>query len=145
MENNESVETKKYAVDMMIEATKQLITISTASIVVTVSLIKLIIPDFTSVTIENIWLISTTWILLVASILSGIVALGGVSYSAYEKNKYDLSSKSIKYPMCLQQLLFVCAIIFFIRFAYLTISNQTPILPSEEISQDTAVSSTPKE
>ncbi|HHF3072504.1 hypothetical protein ACEWBD_21085 [Vibrio parahaemolyticus] len=145
MENNESVETKKYAVDMMIEATKQLITISTASIVVTVSLIKLIIPDFTSVTIENIWLISTTWILLVASILSGIVALGGVSYSAYEKNKYDLSSKSIKYPMCLQQLLFVCAIIFFIRFAYLTISNQTPILPSEEISQDTTVSSTPKE
>lgn len=145
MENNESVETKKYVVDMMIEATKQLITISTASIVVTVSLIKLIIPDFTSVTIENIWLISTTWILLVASILSGIVALGGVSYSAYEKNKYDLSSKSIKYPMCLQQLLFVCAIIFFIRFAYLTISNQTPILPSEEISQDTTVSSTPKE
>lgn len=145
MENNESVETKKYAVDMMIEATKQLITISTASIVVTVSLIKLIIPDFTSVTIENIWLISTTWILLVASILSGIVALGGVSYSAYEKNKYDLSSKSIKYPMCLQQLLFVCAIIFFIRFAYLTISNQTSILPSDEISQDTTVSSTPKE
>ncbi|ELA9338396.1 hypothetical protein P7M26_24200 [Vibrio parahaemolyticus] len=145
MENNESVETKKYAVDMMIEATKQLITISTASIVVTVSLIKLIIPDFTSVTIENIWLISTTWILLVASILSGIVALGGVSYSAYEKNKYDLSSKSIKYPMCLQQLLFVCAIIFFICFAYLTISNQTSILPSDEISQDTTVSSTPKE
>lgn len=135
MGSNENSETKKYAVDMMVEATKQLIAISTAFIVVTVSFIKFIVPDFTSISECSMWLISISWSLLVLSILSGIAALGGISYSAYEDDKYDLSSNSIKYPMCFQQLLFVLAIIIFVLFATLTISSKSSNSTSENTQE----------
>ncbi|EPZ7321176.1 hypothetical protein ACXR5E_003833 [Vibrio mimicus] len=123
MENSENSETKKYAVDMMVEVVKQLITISTAFIVITASFIEFIVPDFKNISTSNTCFIAMSWFLSVLSILLGIVALGGISYSAYEKNEYDISSNSIKYPMCFQQILFVLAIVFFVIFVCLTISS----------------------
>ncbi|EGR4363266.1 hypothetical protein [Vibrio cholerae] len=120
MENSENSETKKYAVDMMVEVVKQLITISTAFIVITASFIEFIVPDFKNISTLNTCFIAMSWFLSVLSILLGIVALGGISYSAYEKNEYDISSNSIKYPMCFQQILFVLAIVFFVIFVCLT-------------------------
>lgn len=124
MGNSDSYETKKYAVDMMVEVVKQLITIATAFIVITASFIEFIVPDFKSISTPNMFIISASWFSSVLSILFGIVALGGVSYSAYEKNEYDLSRNSTKYSMCLQQLLFVLAICLFAFFAHRTISDQ---------------------
>ncbi|MDT8868277.1 hypothetical protein [Vibrio fluvialis] len=126
-------EKKRYAVDMMVEATKQLIAISTAFILVTVSFIQFLIPDFKNISSCSMWLISITWAFLVFSILCGIISLGGIAYSAYEKNKYDLSNNSIKYPMCFQQLLFLLAVISFIFFAISTIKSQSLNIPTENI------------
>lgn len=107
---------KKFAVDTMVEVAKQLLTLASGFIVLSVSLLDLMIPD-SGGTPKSFWLVILTWVALVLSILSGLLALGAVAATAHDKNTYDVDEPATTLFLRGQQVLFVAACAAFVWFA----------------------------
>lgn len=107
---------KKYAVDTMVEVAKQLITLASGFIVLSVSLLDVMVPDSSSGP-KCFFLMMGAWVLLLFSILSGLLALGAVASTAQEKQLYNVDDPTTRSCLCAQQVLFVLAFVLFVIFA----------------------------
>jgi hypothetical protein len=116
--NKDNTELEKFAVETMVEVAKQLVTLSSGFIVVSVTLLKFIVPDVEheTVTIEY-WPIVITWILLILSIGTGLLALGAVARTAHDDKKYDVDDSNTKLFLQMQQVFFAAAFAFFVYFS----------------------------
>lgn len=107
---------KKYAVDTMVEVTKQLLTLASGFIVLSVSLLDAMIPD-SGGPAKSFGLVIVTWVSLVLSIMSGLLALGAIAATAQEEGAYNVDDAATKWLLRFQQILFVIAFTTFVCFA----------------------------
>lgn len=107
---------KKFAVDLMTEVAKQLITLASGAIVLSVSFLDLIKGDTARVP-EYFSLVIASWITLLLSILSGLLALGALATSAHLHGRFDIDNPTARFCLGLQQVLFVAAFAVFVWFA----------------------------
>lgn len=109
------IDLKKYAVETMVEVSKQLITLASGFIVLTVLLLDVIIPD--SGGVKSFWLMIMTWVLLLLSMLSWLFALGAVAATVQERLLYDVVGPTTTRCLQAQQVVFVMAFGLFVLFA----------------------------
>lgn len=107
---------KKYAADIMAEVAKQLLTLASGFIVVSVALLDVMKPA-TGQTFAHFWLILLTWAFLVLSLLSGLFALGGIAATAHDKGTFDVDEPVTRFFQRSQQVLFVLSFVSFVLFA----------------------------
>ena len=117
-------ENQKKAFDFASDVTKQLITLSTAIIVITITFSK----DFMSTrNQDSLWYIFIAWALFILSICFGILtlmALTGTLQPLSKKNgnndldKISINSSNIRFPSKIQIITFILGVIFTVIFGY---------------------------
>lgn len=108
---------RKFASEVMIDATKTLITLASGFFVLSTTLVNLL-SDGVNDPIKGFWLLITTWMLLIISIGSGILALGSIATSAHDDQKFDLDSPWTAWTLRGQQVTFLLAFIAVSRFTF---------------------------
>src|SRR5947209_8013611 len=117
MPSGDSTDYKKLASDLMVEATKQLITLAAGFIVISASVLALIGrgPH------QRFWLLPLSWGLFVASMISAIFALGAMAKTTHDDERIDLDEVWTKGLLRSQQVMFVGGVILFIVFGTLNL------------------------
>lgn len=105
---------KKFGTETAVEIVKQLITLSSGFIVVTVTVVAAVIK---AEELEVIAIAIFSWIFSIVSISSGILALGDIVTTTQDKNKFDVDEKYTRLFMQIQQVFFIFSFIFFIIFS----------------------------
>jgi phosphatidylglycerophosphatase A len=111
-----NVNYRKFAVETMIDAAKLLITLASGFLVLSVTLLKHL-SSTPSDPIHHFWLMILCWIALIVSIACGVLSLGAVATSAHDHEKFDVDELMTKWLLRGQQVLFVCAFVFFVIYA----------------------------
>jgi hypothetical protein len=107
---------KKFAVDLMVEVAKQLITLASGALVLSISFMDFIGGDAPSA-LHGFWLVIASWIMFLASILTGLLALGALAAVAHLHGQFDVDTPMARLLLALQQLLFIVAFAAFVWFA----------------------------
>jgi len=128
MPASDSTDYKKLASDLMVEATKQLITLAAGFIVVSASVLALIGRG----SHQSFWLLPLSWGLFVASMISAIFALGAMAKTTHDYERIDLDEVWTKWLLRSQQIMFVWGVIFFIVFGTLNLWGRADSSPSPE-------------
>jgi hypothetical protein len=114
---------REYATTIAVEIVKQLITLSSAFIVVTASVLNLFVGDANSTSkalggvIERPDLALISWGLAILSIVFGILALGAISATAHDNLEFDVDEQTTRRMMMLQQISFTLMFVLFVAFA----------------------------
>lgn len=112
-------EREKQSFDFAADATKQIITLSTAVIGLTVTFLKDILQTPTSYG----WTLKAAWFLYALAATAGLWHLLGLAGSLGNKDKVpdaklSIYSQNASFPMFLQLVCFVLAVVFTIAFGW---------------------------
>jgi hypothetical protein len=105
---------RKYAVDMMVEVAKQLITLASGGLVLSLSLLGLMTQK--AVAVHSFWLIVVTWVSILLSVFSGLLGLGAIAAHAHVHNTFDVDETMTRSLLRAQQLAFIVAFGAFVWF-----------------------------
>lgn len=126
---------KLKAFDSVSEWSKQIVTIASATLVLTASFIK----DILSGKIVDQPCLTWAWILLLACVASSVLVLGAISASLNKGNpaQLDVYDPAIIVAACVQLVLFAAGMGFFVYFAAANLSASHPvpeIVPSKAVA-----------
>lgn len=107
---------KKFAVDLMVEVAKQIITLASGAIVLSVSFLSFVKGDGKS-ELNCFGLVIVSWVMLLFSIFSGLLALGALATDAHRHAHFDIYKPTARVLLGLQQLMFIAAFAVFVWFA----------------------------
>lgn len=113
---SDAVNPTKFAVDLMIEVAKQLITLASGAIVLSVSFLDFVKGDDNLVP-KCFELVIVSWVMLLFSIFSGLLALGSLATDAHRHARFDIYKPTTRVCLGLQQLMFIAAFAIFVWFA----------------------------
>ncbi len=99
----------------MLDVAKQLVTIASGFLVISVALLKVLLPNENGQLIA-FWMIIGCWISIILSLACGFLAFGSVANTAHANSKYDIEAKWTKFFLQGQQILFALAFILFVWF-----------------------------
>lgn len=114
---------REYATTIAVEIIKQIITLSSAFIVVTASVLNVFVGDANSGpkalggVIERPGLALASWGFAILSIFFGILALGAVSATAHDNMEFDVDEPTTRKMMIAQQVSFILMFVLFVAFA----------------------------
>lgn len=117
MENCQENEHKKFAALTMVEVAKQLITLASGFIVLSISFVGFVVSGKVTGGTNGFWLLIVTWIGLVLSISAGLLGLGAIAGTAHDQQTYNIDDPMTVQFLRAQQILFVAAFVLFICFA----------------------------
>ncbi len=136
-------EQQKKAFDFASDVTKQLITLSTAIITITITFSKDMI-NFTDTPVK--WCLLTAWVLYIFTVFFGIwtlMALTGnlqpikkTPAATPDKIECTINSKNIRIPSMLQIICFIAALGFTITFGYKSISTGNKSKNTKIVTQE---------
>lgn len=112
---------RKTAFTFASDQTKQLITLSTAIVTVTISLVDKV---FKNPTTGEKWFIGVSWILYVVSIVLGLATLMGLTYSVSEDDEPSIQGGWVRLPAFSQTVLFLAATLAFVGYGVLALYNK---------------------
>ncbi len=113
----------KYALDTMVEMSKQLIGLSTGIIVVTISFIRFILPEV-GLNSSTSFFVIAAWILLIISIFCGFFSLGAIAATTNNEKVFDIKKGHSRKFLQAQQVLFILAFVLFVVFAAKSIHEE---------------------
>lgn len=117
---------KKFATETMLEMTKQLLTIASGFLVVSVALLKILWPQ-ESGEIEYFWVVIIAWVCIVVSIASGLFVFGSVATSAHDRSEFNVDDGYTNLFLKIQQVAFFIAFGSFATFSGLNISSESKV------------------
>lgn len=113
------------AFDFASETTKQLITIASAILAVTVTFAKDMLNERT---IHAAWALQFSWALYLISILFGIWTLmaltGSLEPNTEDSGKPTIRKKNVTIPSCLQILVFLIAVLLSVIYGWQYVSSE---------------------
>ena len=139
METTEA-ELRLKAFDTVLEWSKQILTITTAILVLSAAFIKNLVPDLQLMRCQSLlWM---SWLSLLASIVTGICVLGSIAAcynSTKNYTKLDISVGGPKWFGMAQIILFMAGVGLFLLFAK---TNMYGVPPSKSVAETAHAAST---
>lgn len=108
---------KKFGAETTVDIIKLLITLSVGFLGFSAAMAKITLDPTESFEISGAyWFLIISWVCILCTIISGILALGAIVTNAIDANKYDVDSGYVQQIQIVQQISFVVSFIFFLIF-----------------------------